>query len=168
MDARQNRQPHLRGCLPPGGIHAGAGQSQLLVGAVYQTAAVSLATLNSPFVTVLPGARNAGGDKSEAERADEALAQQLFRAAQARQKEAEHLNEHAHYSDVAYTGAHASVRKPRRSDHGTQGLRHTIKLTQKDNALHIVKRTSTNAAAQLKASGSIAMSWTITIDECRF
>ncbi|CAL5225382.1 g8189 [Coccomyxa viridis] len=40
-----------------------------------------LSTLNSPFVTVLPG-----GDKSEAERADEALAQQLFRAAQARQK----------------------------------------------------------------------------------
>ncbi len=45
-----------------------------------------LSNLSSPFVSVLPGARNAGGDKSDAERADEDLAQQLFRAAQARQK----------------------------------------------------------------------------------
>ena len=44
-----------------------------------------LSNLSSPFVSVLPGARNAV-DKSDAERADEDLAQQLFRAAQARQK----------------------------------------------------------------------------------
>ena len=45
-----------------------------------------LSNLSSPFVSVLPGVRNSAGDKSDAERADEDLAQQLFRAAQARQK----------------------------------------------------------------------------------
>ena len=45
-----------------------------------------LSNLSSPFVSVLPGARNAAVDMSDAERADEDLAQQLFRAAQARQK----------------------------------------------------------------------------------
>lgn len=45
-----------------------------------------LSNLSSPFVSVLPGVRNAASDLSAAERADEDLAQQLFRAAQARQK----------------------------------------------------------------------------------
>ena len=45
-----------------------------------------LSSLSSPFVSLLPGARNATGDKTAAELADEDLAQQLFRAAQARRR----------------------------------------------------------------------------------